>query len=263
MAKQHIKTKSLKEWHEILGHCNLKDDLALEGVVDGMKTVDKSEFYCGVCVMGKMTEPRKRKPDRRATNIPQLVHCNLAGPIDPVAKDRFRYALSFIDYYSGLIMIYFIQQKSEIIRATEKFLADLEPFGKVKCLRNDNGTEFISEPFEILLLKHSIKHEKSAPYLPHQNGTAERGWRSIFEMAGCLLVQAALPKGLWTYAVMVAVYIRNCCYNHTLKKTLYEVFTGHKPNLENMHIFGTVCYTYVQKKKKLDARGEKGICWIR
>ena len=24
------------------------------------------------------------------------------------------------------------------------------------------------------------------------------------------------------------------------------MMTGHKPNLKNMHIFGTVCYAYVQ-----------------
>ena len=259
MAKQHSKTKSLRNWHEILGHYNLKDVLALDGVVDGMKIIDKNEFDCGVCVMGKTTQPRKRNLDRRARNILQLVHCDLAGPIDPVAEDGFRHALSFIDDYSGLITIYFIRQKSDTVRATEKFLADVASYGKFKCLRSDNGTEFISEPFEILLLKDSMKHEKSAPYSPHQNGTAERRWRSIFEMARFLLVQAALPKRLWIYAVMVAVCIRNCCYNHRLKRTPYGVFTGHKPKLENMHVFGTVCYAYLQKKKKLDARGEKGI----
>ena len=71
------------------------------------------------------------------------------------------------------------------------------PYGKVKCLRCDNGTEFTSESFQNLLLKHGIKHEKSAPYSRHQNGTAERGWRTTFEMARCLLTQANLPKSLW------------------------------------------------------------------
>lgn len=99
-------------------------------------------------------------------------------------------------------MIYFIRQKSDKVSAAENFLADLAPYGKVKYLRSDNGTEFTSEPFQSLLLKHSIKHEKSAPYLPHQNGTAERGWRSIFEIARCLLIQAALPKNLWSYAAL-------------------------------------------------------------
>ena len=78
-------------------------------------------------------------------------------------------------------------------------------------------------------------------------------------MARCLLLEANLPKMLWTYTVMVAAYIRNRCYNPRTKKTPFEVFTGQKPNLSNMHLFGTTCFAYVQNKKKLDARREKGV----
>ena len=144
------------------------------------------------------------------------------------------------------------------LRATEKFLADLSLYAKVKSIRSGNGTEFTSQAFENLLIKHNIKQERSAPYSPHQNGTVERVWRSIFDMARHLLFEAKLHKTLRTYAVMTAVYIRTHCYNHRIKKTFHEAFTKQKPNLQKMHIFGTICYTYVQDKKKLDARGEKG-----
>jgi hypothetical protein len=143
--RQQSKSRSLHEWHEILGHCNFNDVLALENVVDGMKISDKKEFDCGVCIMGKMTQPRNRKPDKRATKNLELIHCDLAGPIDPIAKEGFRYALAFVDDYSGIIMIYFIQHKSDTLRATEKFLADSSPYSKVKCICSDNRTEFTSE----------------------------------------------------------------------------------------------------------------------
>jgi hypothetical protein len=74
--------------------------------------------------MGKMTQPRNRKPDRRAKNILELVHCDLAGPVDPIAKEGLRYALAFVDDYSGIAMIYFIRHKSDTLKATETFLAD-------------------------------------------------------------------------------------------------------------------------------------------
>ena len=76
-------------------------------------------------------------------------------------------------------------------------------------------------------------------------------------MGRCLLVEAKLPKYLWTYAVLTALYIRNRCYNVRLHKTPYEAFTGVKPSVQNMNIFGTVCYAYVQEKKKLNPRSEK------
>ena len=102
-------------------------------------------------------------------------------------------------------MTYFLKQKSETVEAAKKFLADVSPFGKVKCLksdptvkclRSDNGSEFISKEFEALLVSHGISHEKSAPHSPHQNGTAERSWRSLLEMGRCLLIEAKLPKYL-------------------------------------------------------------------
>ena len=58
---------------------------------------------------------------------------------------------------------------------------------------------------------------------------------------------------------MTSAYIRNCCYNKNTRKTPYESFTGSKPNLNKMHIFGMSCYCYVQNKKKLDPRCEKGV----
>ncbi|CAB3995426.1 Hypothetical predicted protein [Paramuricea clavata] len=58
---------------------------------------------------------------------------------------------------------------------------------------------------------------------------------------------------------MAAAHIRNCCFNARLGKTPYEAFTGSKPDLSNMHVFGSVCYAYVQNAKKLDPRSKQGI----
>ena len=35
--------------------------------------------------------------------------------------------------------------------------------------------------------------------------------------------------------------------------------TGSKPNLSKMHVFGSVCFAYVQNAKKLDPRSKEGI----
>ena len=250
---------TLKEWHEILGHCNTKDVLRLEDVVHGMTIMDRETFDCGVCIRGKMAQTFNRKPDKRAKSCLDLVHFDLAGPIEPAAKEGFRYALGCVDDFSGLIHIYFLKQKSDTVRATEKFLADVSPFGSVKRIRSDQGGEFISEAFESLLIANKIKHERSAPHSPHQNGTVERSWRSLFEMARCLLIQSGLPKSMWTYALMAAVYTRNRCYNPRTECTPFQSFTGSKPNIAHMQKFGCTCYALVQNPKKLDDRSEKGV----
>ena len=216
-----------------------------------MKITDYEEAECEVCTQGKMCQTKNREPDQRAKAPLEFVHCDLAGAIEPVAKDGFKYALSFVDDFSGTNMIYFLRQKSDAVEATEKFLADAAPYGKVRRLRSDKGGEFMNN--------RGIKHETSAPYSPHQNGTVKRTWRTLFNMARCLLLEAKLPKNLWTYVVMTSVYIRNRCFNPRLAKTPYEALICKQPNLSKMHVFGSACYAIVQNPKKLDARGQKGI----
>ena len=174
---------SLEEWHAIMGHCNRQDILKLENVVDGMKITNKDDFECGTCIKGKMTQSRSRKPDKRAVASLDLVHLDLEGPIDPPSKEGYRYVLGCTDDYTGIVIPYFMKNKSDTPQAFEKFLADVRPHGDVKCVRSDEGGEFTSQVFETLLTKNRIKQEFSAPCSPHQNGTAERSWRTIFEMA--------------------------------------------------------------------------------
>ena len=131
--------------------------------------------------------------------------------------------------------------------------------GLLKCVRSDSGGEFCSKEFAKLLIDNKIRHETSCPYSPHQNGKAERAWRTIFEMARCLLLESGLPKFMWSYAVMTACYIRNRCLNKAIGKTPYEIVSKKKPNLQNMHIFGQTCYALIQNPKKLDDRSMKGI----
>ena len=106
-----------------------------------------------------------------------------------------------------------------------------------------------------MLVKNKIAFESSCP-----SSTAERGWRSIFDMARCLLIESKLQETLWTYAVMATDYIRNRCYHQRIKQTPVFMLTGKVPNVSKLHVFGSVCYAYTEiNKKKLDPRSKKGV----
>ena len=111
-SKNNASSLLLAQWHRIMGHCNLPDLRKLESVVDGMQISDQTDFECGTCTQGKMCQTRRRKPDERASAPLEFVHCDLVGPISPVARDGFRYALCFVDDHSGINMVYFLKQKS-------------------------------------------------------------------------------------------------------------------------------------------------------
>ena len=253
----------VQTWHEILGHCNYDDVQKLQGVVKGMEikgSVVKPAQLCEVCTKGKFTQTRNREPDRRAKKPLELVHTDLAGPMQTTSLDGHRYAQSFTDDYSGTMMVYFLRSKSDAVQATERFLADVAPYGEVRCIGSDNGTEFTSKEFQSLLIKNKIRHETSAPYSPHQNGTAEREWRTLYEMGRRLLLESNLPNTLWNYAVQTAAYVRNRCYSRRTKKTPYELFAGKEPNVSKLQKIGSVCYAYKQLDKgKLDSRCEQGV----
>lgn len=249
---------TLKEWHTILGHCNSKDILELEKCVTGMVISERENFDCEVCTLGKMTEHISRKPDTTAKNPLDVVHVDLAGPVEPTDINGMKYSLVCVDHYTNFTFVYFLKQKDDTPKAFRRFLSDVSPYGKVKIIRSDQGGEFISNEFCTLLSENKIKHERTAPYSPHQNGKAERTWRSLFEMTRCLILQSGLPKNIWTYAIMTAAYIRNRCFNKNIKCTPFEGMTGKKPNFAKMKTFGSNCYALVQNPRKLDDRSEQG-----
>lgn len=219
----------------------------------------ETNMNCDTCILGKMTNQRSRIPDEKAKSPLELIHLDLAGPIDPATDENFRFTLICVDDYSGLVVVYFLKQKSDTAAAFRNFLADMSPFGKVKKVRSDQGGEFISNEFMSILRENLIGHEFSSPNSPHQNGTAERQWRTLFDTARCLLIDAKLQKSLWHYAVLTSAYIRNRCYNRRLRTTPFEAMTGKKPNIAHMHVFGETCFALKQNPKKLDSRSERGI----
>ena len=105
-----------------MGHCNLDDLVKLEGVVDGLKISNpNNKFFCDICSRGKLPHCAvNRKPDARSLKPLDLVHSDLAGPISPVAKDGFEYAICFLDDYSGMVFHYFMKHKSDTTLATAK-----------------------------------------------------------------------------------------------------------------------------------------------
>ena len=102
-----------EKWHQILGHCNKKDILQLEGIVDGVEITGKKDFQCEPCVLGKQTQSISKKPASRAKYPLDFVSTDVCGPIEPVSSNGFKYVIYFIDNYSGYIFVYFIKQKSD------------------------------------------------------------------------------------------------------------------------------------------------------
>ena len=54
-----------------------------------------------------------------------------------------------------------------------------------------------------------IERQLTLPYTPQQNGVFERKYRTIMEMARCLLLERKIPNQFWAEAVNTSVYLLN------------------------------------------------------
>ena len=71
-----------------------------------------------------------------------------------------------------------------------------------------------------------------------------------------------LPMYVWEEVARIAVYVHNIIFHFSLRnKTLEEMFSGEKPEVSHLKIFGCHVYIHIPKEKrtKLDSSGKKGL----
>lgn len=124
----------------------------------------------------------------------------------------------------------FKDYKAEVEKQTGK---------NIKCLRTDNGREYLNNDFDNSLRVNGIKRQLTVPYTPQQNGVAERANRTLIEMARTMLIHSGLSESFWAEAVRTSSYIRNRTTTKILHdKTPFEVWYGYKPAVGHFKVFG-------------------------
>ncbi|KAH9292781.1 hypothetical protein KI387_042034, partial [Taxus chinensis] len=76
-------------------------------------------------------------------------------------------------------------------------------------------------------------------------------------MARCMLSTAKLEDQFWAEAVQTAVYLLNRAPTKILQnRTPEEVWTGRKPSIHHLRVFGCTAYMHVpdEKRKKIDPK---------
>lgn len=243
-------------WHRRLGHLNSTDMNKMKhGLVEGLDYPDNfitSKTDCEICCEGKQSRLPFSK-GTRATEVLQIVHADVCGAMETKSIGGAQYFLLFVDDFSRMTFIYFMKHKSEVFHWFKNFKAVVEnqKNKRIKILRTDNGGEFCSGEMNSYLAKEGIIHQKTNAYTPEQNGVCERANRTVVEKARCLLFEADLDKRFWAEAANTAVYLKNRSAASGLEKTPYELWTGTRPNLGHVRIFGSSVMVHVPKEKRL------------
>lgn len=63
----------------------------------------------------------KQEAEIQLTRQKHHLNTDLAGPVDNESIYGFKYMQSFTDVCTGVVFVYFLKAKSDVVQATEKF----------------------------------------------------------------------------------------------------------------------------------------------
>ena len=265
-----VKSPETKEdvWHRRFGHLGLRNlqRLSRKNLVDGFDyDASKELTFCEPCVEGKQHRNRFPSDGRKRAEKPlDLVHSDLCGKMNAQSLSGAEYFLTFIDDKTHYVWVYILKSKDLVFKQFLEWKAMVEKSTgrKLKTLRTDNGGEFTSREFDAYLKAEGVRHELTVPKTPEQNGVAERMNRTLMEAVRSMLSGAKLPHKFWAEALSTATYLLNRSPTKAVKgMTPYEAWTGEKPLVEHLRVFGCQAYAQIPKdeRKKLNSKTRKCI----
>ncbi|GBE86218.1 Retrovirus-related Pol polyprotein from transposon TNT 1-94 [Sparassis crispa] len=230
VAKETTSSASAQVWHRHLGHISVDSVLKMvrKGMVKGMSIVGEkvSNFTCKPCLHGKQTrQPIPKESDVENPRVLHRTYSDVCGPMQTQMWSGHRYFITFIDRHTHHLVANLMKTKDEALSHFKAFVerAEVETGQRANILRTDGGGEYESKEFEVYLKEKGIHHEKTNAYTPQENGVSERMNRTIKEMA---------------------------------RSTHTGAYTGNKPSVAHLRVFGCKAYVHVPKEKrqKLDSK---------
>ena len=246
-------------WHCRLGHISEKRMRKLHK--DGLlKSFDFESFdTCESCLLGKMTKTPFTGHCERASDLLEIIHTDVCGPMSTAARGGFVYFVTFTDDLSRYGYIYLMRHKSETFEKFKEFQNEVENQRgkKVKFLRSDRGGEYLSHEFSDHLKSCGIVPQLTPPGTPQRNGVSERRNRTLLDMVRSMMSISDLPLSFWGYALETAAFTLNRVPSKSVEKTPYEIWKGTTPSLSFLKIWG--CDAYVKRllTDKLEPRSDK------
>ena len=166
LAKEEISTDL---WHKCLGHMNEKGLKIIAGksLLPSLKSYNLD--LCEHCIYGRQRRVSFLKSGHeRKTDLLELVHSDVFGPVNIKSLGGASYFVTFIDDASRKVWAYPMKSKGEVFEIFQQFhvVVERETNKLLKCLRRNNGGEYCSNAFKYYFNRFGIKHEETVPRIP-------------------------------------------------------------------------------------------------
>jgi hypothetical protein len=248
-----IVSRTLQEWHETLGHISREAIIRTSKAVTGMVITDKESklSFCDFCALSKAHKIPfpKQDPNSQPDQIGDILVGDYQGPFAQRSLGGANGISSFTDKASGYVFSKAVKVKTSTF---DHFVTINEQFRtkhgrSIKILRTDNGGEYKNTLFEKYCQENGIIHQFTNPHTPEQNKCAEKHNQILFEKLLTMLNSSHISKALWAEVYQATVHIHNRTVRSNNTLTPYELWTGEKPNLSNLHPIGTTTFVLIPK----------------
>jgi len=189
-------------WHRRLGHLGYDNLAKLTTMATGIN-INSSDFKatsaatCNACNLGKDHRLPFNASTSATTKPLELLHTDLCGPMPVTSHGGNLFFITILDDFTGFSFIAPLRRKSDaadFLKTTITLLERQTSF-TVKCIRSDNGGEFINSDLATFYQSKGIKSETTVPYTPQQNGKAERLNRTLLDV--CVLHYSLFVSNHW------------------------------------------------------------------
>jgi hypothetical protein len=195
-----------------------------ENLVTGMEISNREPTtqLCKPCLEGKQTcEEICKVTSTRSKHVLGQIFSDVCGPLPIQSHRGYKYFVTFTDDKSCWVSILPLKEKSEVEQHLKAFImrAKLEMGLKVKALCSDGGGEYMA------------RHTRA------------------------MLSDANLPMSYWLEALRYTVVLHNVSPSKSLGTTPTEEYTGMKPDISQIQVFGCVAHVHIpeQARSKLSA----------
>ena len=249
--KQVNTTVTMELAHRRLGHASSERLRYTTTATTGLAIGDSERPFCEACALGESRrQPHPKQRQHKPIEPFEMVSSDIKGPFLTPCKEVYRYYITFNCHYTTWSWAAFLKHKSadEFLNATKIFLTNSqsETRQRMALFLTDNGSEYVNGHMSTFFLQKNIKHHRTVPYCPQQNGQSERRNQTIMNMAWCIIIESKLPYEFWPFAVNHAVYTMNRLPTRRIQwKTPYEAWTGTKPDISNLRPFGCTSYAHI------------------
>jgi transposase InsO family protein len=142
-----------------------------------LESLDFESFdTCEPCLMGKMIKTPFSGIMERATDLLEIIHTDVCGPMSISTRGGYLYFLTFTDDLSRYGYVYLMKHKSKMFEKFKEFQNKVENHRnrKIKFLRSNRGGEYLSYDFLTHLKASGIVSQLTPPGTPQRNGVSER-----------------------------------------------------------------------------------------